>query len=417
MTENPSSAPPSSLSAEPDPAFRAIGDWLIGHVLKDGALDALLEDLCERLNAAGVPVMRGHIAFGWLHPLVGSLSISWTRESGLTRERQMRGRPGEDWLRSAPKALIDSGESLRRYRIEAGEGCERFAQLEELRAAGGSEYLLMITAFRDLESAVRNRDGLIASWTCAAPGGFTDAQAEGLRRLMDPLALAVKASVREEAARNVLSAYLGAGPGGKVLEGHIGLGEGDEIAAVLWYCDLRNSTPTADALGRQAFLAHLNRFFACTAGAVLDHGGEVLRFIGDAVLAIFPTEGPGGEERAARLAVAAARDARARAAEANARAEAGAPEIAFGLGLHVGTVLYGNIGVPERVEFSVIGAAANEVARLEGLTKTLDTPTLASDAFHALVPLSATGWRNLGPHHFRGVRRPQTVWGLGEDEQ
>ncbi|MBP5855588.1 adenylate/guanylate cyclase domain-containing protein [Marivibrio halodurans] len=404
--------PPMSQRPPDRPVGDRLADWVVESTLHGTRLDALLEGLCEGLIAAGIPLMRGHMAFGWLHPMVGSIAITWTRAAGLTRERHLRGESTAEWMESVPKALIDEGGHERRYRLERGEGQDRFPQLRALRDQGATDYHLTLTAFRGMRAAIDNRDGLIVSWTSDAPGGFTDRDIAVLHRLVPPLALAVKASVREEAARNVLSAYLGAGPGAKVLDGQIRLGDGEEISAVLWYCDLRGSTPTAEALGRHAFLEHLNHYFSCTAGAVLDHGGEVLRFIGDAVLAIFPTDGPGGEERAARLAISAARDARSRADKANAEAGADAPRIEFGLALHVGTVLYGNIGVPERVEFSVIGAAANEVARLEDLTKDLDRPILASDAFHVLAPPSLGAWTNLGPRHFRGVRRPQTVWAL-----
>jgi adenylate cyclase len=393
-------------------AVRDLGAWLVDSTLKGAAIDRLLEGFCERLTALGLPLMRGHLAFGWLHPMVGSMSITWSREAGLTRDRHARGEVTEEWLASPPKALMDEGGRFARYDLETGQGINRFDHLKGLRERGGTDYVLTLTPFREIYQALATRDGLIASWTADAPGGFTEAEIAVLTRLLPRLALGVKTAVREEAARNVLSAYLGAGAGQQVLDGRIKLGDGEEISAVLWYCDMRRSTPIADELGAKPFLTHLNRYFACTAGAVLDHGGEVLRFIGDAVLAIFPTAGPGGDERAARLAVSAERDARARAAAANASRGEGTPEIAFGLALHVGTVLYGNIGVPERVEFSVIGAAANEVARLEGLTKDLGYGTLASDAFRALAPPSSGPWENLGPQHFRGVQRPQTVWGL-----
>ncbi|MCR9221853.1 MAG: adenylate/guanylate cyclase domain-containing protein [Alphaproteobacteria bacterium] len=406
------------MTVEPRPPpseedVRALGAWLVEQTLRDAAIDRLLEGFCERLNAIGAPLMRGHMAFGWLHPMFGSMSITWTAASGLTRDRHLRNVETPGWLASAPKALLESGEPRRRYRLDAGEGTNQFEQLRTLADAGATDYYLMLAAFQDTASAQAKRDGLIASWTSDAPGGFTDAEIAVIERLFPRLALGVKAAVREETALSVVSAYLGAGAGRRVLDGAIQLGQGERIAAALWYSDLRGSTRLADEIAPDAFLAHLNRYFACTAGAVLDHGGEVLRFVGDAVLAIFPTEGPGGAERAVRLAAAAARDARTRAEQANAEAPADAPKIAFGLGLHLGEVLFGNIGVPERVEFSVIGAAANEVARLESLTKELGRDVLASDAFRAQAPASSAGaWTSLGPQHFRGVKRPQTVWAL-----
>ncbi|MEQ8604088.1 MAG: adenylate/guanylate cyclase domain-containing protein [Marivibrio sp.] len=412
MTASPADADGSIRPPPAEEAVRELGAWLVDQTIHGAAIDRLLEGFCERLNALGVPLLRGHLSFGWLHPMVGSISITWSRDAGLTRDRHPRGEVTEEWLASPPKALMDSGGDFARYRLEEGEGVERFEHLADLEAQGASDYVLTLTAFRDRKAALETRDGLIASWSCDAPGGFTDAEIAVLKRLMPRLALGVKAAVREEAARNVLSAYLGASAGQRVLDGKIRLGDGDEISAVLWFSDMRGSTALADAMAPSDFLALLNRYFDCTAGAVLDHGGEVLRFVGDAVLAIFPTDGPGGGERAGRLAMAAAEEAFARARRLNEAREPDAPEIAFGLALHVGDVLYGNIGVPERVEFSVIGAAANEVARLEQLTKEEGRPVIASDAFHALAP-PREGWENLGPRHFRGVRRPQTVWGRG----
>src|SRR6185503_1502823 len=156
-------------------------------------------------------------------------------------------------------------------------------------------------------------------------------------------------------ARTLLETYLGRISGAKVLDGQIKRGDGQSIDAVIWFSDLRESTPLSASLGEQRFLELLNDYFAATAGAVLEHGGEVLRFIGDASLAVFPTAGATARDACLR-ATAAARSARARAVAANARRiAAGLPGFACGVGLHFGRVLYGNIGIPERLEFSVIG--------------------------------------------------------------
>ena len=414
MAETPSPSP-APRPAPSEEELRALGAWVVDEALAGIRLDLLLEGYCERLVALGVRLGRGNMGFGWLHPMFGAVSITWTPAEGLTRDRFARGGNRDAWNKSAPKAMIDEGLTYRRYRLESGEGTERFEQLQRLSAAGLSDYVMMLAPFTRADIGYERGDGMFCSWSCDAPGGFTDAEIASLDRLFTRLALAVKAIVREETARNVLSAYLGSGAGQRVLDGFIQLGDGERISAVLWYSDLRGSTSLADGLPEAAFIDHLNRYFACAAGAVLDHGGEVLRFIGDAVLAIFPTDGTGGAERAARLAVAAAHDACGRVDRANAERAEDVPEIAFGLALHVGEVMYGNIGVPERLEFSVIGRAANEVARLEGLSKTLGHRVLASDALRAIAPTSAR-WENLGPHHFRGVQRPQTVWALSQAE-
>jgi adenylate cyclase len=178
------------------------------------------------------------------------------------------------------------------------------------------------------------------------------------------------------------------------------------LHAVIWYSDMRDSTRLADTLKEEDFLSSVNAYFECTAGAVMAHGGEVLRFIGDAVLAIFPIRN-GDARDACEAAMAAARDAERRLQELNGEREAqGLESLDYGLGLHVGDVMFGNIGVPERLEFSVIGPAANEVARLEGLTKSLGRRTLVSAEFARHLPNEL---ESLGKHALRGVGAPVEV--------
>jgi adenylate cyclase len=217
---------------------------------------------------------------------------------------------------------------------------------------------------------------------------------------------------------SLLDTYLGKITGERVLNGLIKRGDGDDIYAVIWFCDLRESTPLAETMSREDFLGLLNNFFDTTAGAVLDHGGEVLRFIGDAALAIFPIteqrcEGGGLEcnaEIACRNALAAAQDARARIAELNnTREQRGRQPLKFGLALHLGDVTYGNIGAAERLEFTVIGAAANEAARIEALCKTLDESILISDQFVHTFP---GNYRSLGLHRLRGVSGSHEIFTL-----
>jgi adenylate cyclase len=194
-----------------------------------------------------------------------------------------------------------------------------------------------------------------------------------------------------------------------VLEGQIKRGDGEELDAVIWFSDLRDSTPLSRSLGERRFLDLLNDYFEATAGAVLEHGGEVLRFIGDASLAVFPTsrESP---QAACTRAVAAARAARDRARESNAkRVKAGLPPFNCGVGLHLGRVLYGNIGTPDRLEFSVIGAAANEAARIEALCKDTGKDVVLSESVVAQLD---ERWPSLGKFELRGVPQPMEVFAL-----
>ena len=203
-----------------------------------------------------------------------------------------------------------------------------------------------------------------------------------------------------------------------MLQGLIKRGDGDDINAVIWFCDLRGSTPLAESLPREAFLTVLNGFFECTAGTVLDHGGEVLRFIGDAALAIFPIAAPEQDsadqrsnataEAACATAFAAARDAVARMETLNReRSGRGEEPLGFGIALHLGDVMYGNIGTPQRLEFTVIGAAANEAARLEGMCKILKKPLLLSAEVARHLPDEL---QSLGHHKLRGVGAEQEIF-------
>ena len=220
-------------------------------------------------------------------------------------------------------------------------------------------------------------------------------------------------------AKTVLQTYLGRQTGERVLEGLIHRGDGQEIHAVIWLCDLRGSTRLADTMPRQAFLDLLNEYFECMAGAVMSHDGEVLKFIGDALLAIFPigaaSEHPetcSRHQRASVAALAAAREAMQRMDALNqARRDRGEPPLAFGIALHLGDVMYGNIGAPGRLDFTVIGPAANEAARLEAMCKTLGRPIIISSQFARVLPEPLV---SLGFHALRGVHEPNELFTLPE---
>lgn len=225
----------------------------------------------------------------------------------------------------------------------------------------------------------------------------------------------------ERSAEDLLKTYLGERTGARVLAGRTKRGEGEKIHAVIWLCDLRDSTRLSESMPVEDFFRSLNDFFDCTAGAVLDHGGEILSYIGDAVLAIFAIDGPEKplreacirEEGACAAALAAARDARSRIDALNERRKTrGEPPLEFGLALHVGDVMYGNLGVPQRMQFTVIGAAANEAARLAGMCKDLGRWVLVSSAFPRCFPGEMV---SLGHHVMRGVGTPEEIFTLVSD--
>lgn len=221
-------------------------------------------------------------------------------------------------------------------------------------------------------------------------------------------------------SKTLLETYLGKVTGKRVLDGLIKRGDGEKIHAVIWFSDLRDSTRMAERLPVADFLANLNGFFDCMAGAALDRGGEILGFVGDAVLAIFPINCESGLlqdtcaplEEACANALEAARDARKRIKDFNEEREAvGKSPLGFGLALHVGDLTYGNIGVPERLQFTVVGAAVNLAARLQSLCKDLDQSILVSSVFSRSTP---DDWISLGHHAIRGVTPPQEVFTLSD---
>lgn len=282
-----------------DASITAISSWIIDSALRGIDADRLVREFCEKLNEAGIPVARAHVACSFLHPMFRSFSVTWSRLRGVERNRFAHASAKtEAWLRSPFKALLDGQQNEMRFRIYKKEGLNRFPILGEFREQGFTDYLTTAIAFTSpLEKSWSHMDGALTSWLTDAPGGFTDSQLKALCRLLPRLGAGLKMYVRELTTHNVVSAYLGNHAGERVLNGQVQLGAGEEINAAIWFSDMRGSTALADRMPAREFLARLNRYFECTAGAVLDHGGEVLRFIGDAVLAIFPIVGPGGDRK------------------------------------------------------------------------------------------------------------------------
>ncbi len=387
-------------------------DWLLNDGWNITDPKELVARLAERMVAEGIPLWRMRINIRTLHPLVFGTAYTWRRDADHVEEFN----PPHSILDTAqyldsPFAAIFDGAGGIRRRLDVPGVEIDFPILKELHAEGATDYVAMPILFHD---------GKINAITFATdrPGGFATAELETMFEMLPVLARQFEVYAMHRTARNLLDTYLGKYTGERVLNGHIKLGDGEDIQAVIWFCDLRDSTVMADSMERRDFLAILNDFFDCMAGAVLEHGGEVLRFIGDAALAIFPTgvSTPSRQccsaARGCEKALEAARDAYRRMEDLNrSRASRDLQPLRFGLALHEGEVMYGNIGVPERLEFTVIGAAANEAARLESLCKTLDKPILISARFESCFPGKLV---SLGHHPLRGVSDPQEVFTLPE---
>ena len=379
------------------PDVQRIIDWL-----NDGAKSAagdpptLLGALCERLLACGLPLHRVALFVRPLHPNVAAHALYW-RESDRRIEVNEEGHSfiGSDEHLSSPIHRVrHTNQSIRR-RLSGPEALLDFPILGELRSEGVTDYLIVPLEFVDGEIHA-------LSFSTRRAEGFTHEEIEALQRIRPAFTRRAEIDALARKAGNILDAYLGGHSGSKVLQGRIRRGDTETLNAVIWFCDLRESTSLAEAIGAQAFLATLNDYFEAVLDPVTERGGEVLSFIGDAALAIFPIREDPGD--AARRAVDAAIAAIERMRVLNERRKAGAlSPLGFGIGLHAGEFVYGNVGTRSRITFTVIGPAANEAARIESLCKTLGASPLVSEQVARHVPIA---WKSLGRHTLRGVGHP-----------
>lgn len=385
----------------------SIADWLMEQALAETPMADLVRGCCERMRAAGIPIWRVLVSPATLHPLYEAVWHTWHREKGMGTYQMPHGVMGEEVFRaSAFFHMLETGVPFVRRRLTGEEAMFDFPALADFRDQGGTDYIAAHVPFGDPREN-GNRPGIFLSWTSDRPSGFVDADIAALRRIQKRLAVAAKIRIKTEIAQNVLTAYLGADAGAKVLGGNIRRGDTETVHSVIWFSDMRNSTRLAETMAPQDYLATLNAVFEATAGPVIEEGGEVLLLIGDAVLVLFPT-GRQTERQAAAAAERAAFQALDRLAALNVeRSAAALPGVACGIALHVGDLTYGNVGVPQRLQFTAIGPAANQVARIETLTKVLERPLLASAAFAHLVD---GPWQSLGSHALRGVPEPIEVF-------
>ena len=412
---------PESLAAvaAESPLIDDVADWLMSRALGTTDIEEIFRGCCDRLRAADLPIARANLGFRTLHPLFRHVTLIWHKDQGLEKIEHPHGPVTDEFKRSPHYHMILQNIPLLRRRLEDSNATLDYPVLAEFREAGATDYLAYLFPFGDPTKDPLERDGAVGSWLCDRPGGFSEVDIKILRRIQRRLAVACKVSIKEQITRNILDAYLGRHAGKMVHEGTISRGSGERIHAVIWFTDLRGSTELSKQLPLEAFLSVLNAFFESVADAVLDRGGEVLRFIGDAALAIFPMEGHTVanprecpvHQAACGKAMAAARDAIGRMQRLNQdRIAEGKAPLGFGIGMHVGDVMYGNIGVPRRVEFSVVGHAANQAAKMEALCKTLDVPLLVSREF---AEIHDQQWVDLGEHRVDGTS-PQRIFTLPE---
>ncbi len=375
-----------------------VADWLTQSALGGEDLETVVRGLCERLTAAGLPIKRVHLSFSMLHPLYDALGFTWERGGGMTVEKfntRSIEKP-ERFLRSPYFYLLSNNLDHLRRRIDHTAPSE-VPIFDDLKGMGVTDYMAFIHSFgRDTSR------GMIGSWATDAAGGFGDDMIGALLKIQNHLAVAAKMAVLGRLADNMLTTYLGGGAGRRVLSGQIKRGDGETIRAALVIADMRKSTVIAERDGRQAYIDTLNEFFDAVATPFNRSGGEILSFLGDGFLAVFPCgrhKEPSQVACSAAFGAVAKATARMRKLNANRKRE-GLSQIGYGIGLHIGNVMFGNVGLKDRLTFSAFGAAVNEVQRLQELTKKYQRNVIASGAF---AEYAGGIWSALGNERLRGV--------------
>jgi adenylate cyclase len=375
---------------------------LINWILEEGRdsddLGAIVKGLSERLVARGIPLCRTSLGMPTIDPTAALLRFLWLRDKGLmSTALSPEDTYGTPYQRSPIHYLVEQNIDRKRWKLEDPQVVQTFELFEELRALGVTEYALRYVQFSKSRTALW---GTVLSVATDRTGGFADGEFEAVDHILPALSVVAYRIALSHVAVETLGTYLGPQTGARVLQGMIRRGDSQVISAALLLADLRGFTALVDRAPGTEAVCWLNEHLECIGDAVTQRGGEVLKFLGDGLLAVFPSDRIGAE-RACSAALSAAVDACSRNAGLNARrATEGGPALGLSIALHFGDVIYGNIGTARRLDFTVIGPAVNEVSRMEALGKALGRELLLSQSIahrcgHPVL--------SLGPHQLRGT--------------
>ena len=385
--------------------LKQIADWLIDGARSSIGSPQMVADMCERLVRAGLPLWRVGIFVRTLHPDVLGVNFIWKPGAEVafgTADFDFLESP--EFLNSPLAIVFGEGREVRR-RIGDPEG-RRFPVFDDMRAEGVTDYIAL---------PLHATDGTIhaTSWTTRHVGGFGDEQLDGLRSLMPALARVVEIANHRRKASILLDTYVGSRAGERILGGQIRRGHAETMHAAIWLSDLRGFTALSDRLPAETVVDILNHYIDCQVSAIRSHGGEVLKFMGDGLLAVFPiAEQPGDTEEVCAQVLEAARESRASVLAMEYPIGETVERFRFGLALHVGKILYGNIGGGNRLDFTCIGPAVNLAARLEKIAGRLHRTIVASSPF---ARASAGEWDDLGEFPIAGFARAERVYGLADE--
>jgi adenylate cyclase len=364
---------------------------------------AFMEQLLTRVLQTGIPLWRVYIGLQLVHPQLQAMGYVWRRGEKVQEVARAWGiQFTPAYIGSPLQAAREQGRMVRHHLKNLTE--HDHVLLHELKADGGVDYIALPMHIR--------REGPLPVVTFATDSrlGFSDEDVADLARLVDLMGAVTEMHIERSVAETVANTYLGPEVGQRVLNGAIRRGEGEEIRAVLWFSDLRDFTGMNERLPASEVLELLNNYLQLVGDALSSNGGEILKFIGDGVMAYFPAEDALFLPMVTGQALAAARRLIGDIEAANeARATGGREAVRFGIGLHVGDVTFGNVGTEDRLDFTVIGPAVNRASRLEGMTKVLGVKVCASAEFNEVC---AVPMKSVGKHRLRGVPQPVEIFTL-----
>jgi adenylate cyclase len=426
----PEPAPPASSDGGPldccprprDGAAEVPGllRWLAEAAETGTSEETILAGACDRLRAAEVPVDRAFAGVELIHPLLDGQLYRWnSRDRTVVRQDLDRfDDDREEWESSPLAQLHATGAPELRRRVGDTYLPGEFPVVDGAVEDGAKDYVAFMLR-RQGPHILGENDMTFLTFATRSPDGFCELALDRLRASVAAISGAMRLATGPRMTYALMETYLGRNAGRRVLRGGIARGEAEEIQAVLWLSDLRGFTKIADEVDPDQVVPLLNAYAEAQVAAVERHGGEVLKFMGDGVLAIFPIDGGTGHgdaEQACAAALDAAEDTFATIGELNAaRRRRGEVITSLYLGLHVGRVYYGNIGSPERLDFTVVGPAVNEASRIADMAKAVEKDAVVSSAFAAAGGGSRNRLVSLGRHALRGVKRPQELFTLDPD--
>jgi adenylate cyclase len=383
-----------------------IKEWLSNGARSVTGPASFMQELCERLVSAGLPLSRVGIFVRTLHPDIFGRNLIWKPGAEVEIGTVDFGIQDTPVFSASPLSIVFTKGLEVRARADDPDS-SRFPIVEEMRAEGATEYVALPIPFTD--GAVN-----ASSWTTKQPGGFTDEQLNALRSVIPPLTRYVEIISLRRTATMLLDTYVGNRAGERIMAGQIRRGHAETMNAAIWLSDLRGFTALSDRLPPETIVDILNQYFDCQVAAIKAHGGEVLKYMGDGLLAMFPIdEYVGDSQQVCANMLEAARETRASVEAMRYPIGDTIERFRFGVALHVGPILYGNIGGGTRLDFTCIGPAVNLAARLEKLTGRLHRTIVASEGFAGIC---SGGWQDLGEFPIAGFSKAQRAYGLFDEE-